>query len=284
MKNEPEVWIKGFPVPDENSHKYSRGQVAVLGGAEMTGAACLSADAAAKIGAGLVTIISPDKKSTNIYRCFKPYIIVRDDVEIYDFVLKAKEKGRVCPSIGSGLGNKDYRLLRDVILPLLDECDEILIDADGLNAFEGHSDLLFSKLHNNVVLTPHEGEFKKLFPNLAGLLADNRAEATKKAAICSNAIIVLKGHETIIATQGQDVIINDNASPYLASAGSGDVLSGLIAGLTAQGMSAFNAACAGVYMHGRASEIVGVGLVASDLIEVFPKVLKEMLGIHKKLG
>ncbi len=284
MINKPDIWIKKFPRPKESDHKYSRGQVVVLGGKDMTGAACLSADGAARVGAGLVTIISSNKESAAIYKNFRPYIIVKNNIDIDSFVVKAKSKSRICLVIGPGLGNKDYQMLRSTILSLLDEGVPIVIDADGLNAFAGQADLLFSNIHKDIVLTPHDGEFKKLFPDLAQLLGKNRAMAAQKAAELSGAVIVLKGHKTIIAAQGREAVVNYNACAYLATAGSGDVLSGAISGLIAQGMSAFDAACAGVYMHGRASEIFGAGLVASDLIEIFPKVLKEMLGIHKKLG
>ncbi len=284
MKNKPKFWIEKIPYPKESDHKYSRGQVAVLGGEIMTGAACLSADAAAKIGAGLVTIIAK-KNSLPIYKCFKPYIIARDDMDMKAFVQNAKLKGRVCPIIGPGLGDKDYRFVRSIILLLLLEQDiPMIIDADGLNAFEGRMPELLSKLHKNVILTPHDGEFKRMFPNLAKLLDSDREQAIIDAANLSNAVIVLKGSKTIIATKGRDIIVNNNASTYLATAGSGDVLSGVLGGLLTQGMSAFDAACAGVWMHGRASQIIGAGLVASDLIEEIPKVLKEMLGISKKVG
>ncbi len=274
MENTPHIWIDKLPAPKESDHKYSRGQVVILGGKDMTGAACLSADAAARVGAGLVTIIAQDKASLHVYRCFKPYIIARNDLDIAQFVKLAKLKGCICPAIGMGMGNKDYKALRNTILSLLSVADKIVIDADGLNAFEEHSRLLFSKLHENIVLTPHEGEFKRLFPDLT----------VRQAAAASNAVIVLKGHKTVIAAPDGREVINNNASAYLATAGSGDVLSGVIAGLIAQGMSAFDAACAGVYIHGKASQNIGVGLVASDLIKIFPKVLKEILGIHEKLG
>ena len=290
MKNSPELWINEFPVPTGDSHKYSRGQVAVLGGKDMTGAACLSADAAARIGAGLVTIISPKVKKSefnpvSVYRCFKSYIIVRDSISIKDFTVEALCKGRVCSVVGPGLGNKNYPEIRSEIISLLEINDNVVIDADGINAFaDGQAEYLFESLDKNVVLTPHEGEFKKLFPDLVDVLENDRMDAANRAAEISNAVIVLKGAKTVVAAKGRKAVINDMASPYLATAGSGDVLSGAIAGLIAQGMSAFDAACAAAWIHGKSAENLGVGLVASDLVEIFPKVLKEMLGIHKKLG
>lgn len=290
MKNKPSLWIENFPSPQTNAHKYNRGQVAVLGGVDMTGAACLSADAAARIGAGIVTIISPYltifQKMKMLdpllaYKVFKPYLIARNDISMNDFVKNATLKGCVCSVVGPGLGGKEYAVVRAIILSVLDQGVPIVLDADGLNAFEGHQDSLWAHTHENAVLTPHDGEFKKLFPDV---LKEDRTAAAIEAAKISNSIVVLKGTNSIIAAPDGEFVINDNALAYLATAGSGDVLSGIIAGLLSQGMSPFKAACAAVWMHGRASEIIGCGLVASDVIEIIPKILKETLGIREKLG
>ena len=284
MKNTPGLWIKNFPVPTPQDHKYSRGQVVVLGGADMTGAACLSADAAARIGAGLVTIISSSHDVLNTYRSFRSYIIVRTDVTIEEFVKAGTAKGTVASVIGPGLGNKEYKAIRDIIASVLTLNTPIVLDADGLNAFEGKTNDLWDNIHENTVITPHEGEFSKLFPDLKSLLKTDHEEAAKKAAEMSQAIVVLKGFETVIAAPNGQIIINDNASPYLATAGSGDVLSGMIAGLMGQGMNALDAACAAVWLHGKASIDLGTGLVATDLVEIIPELLKETLGIRKKVG
>lgn len=293
MKNNtPDLWIDSFPKAREQDHKYSRGQVVVLGGKDMVGAACMSADAAARVGAGLVTILSPkvsllDRALNNdplpIYKLFRSYIISLSTSSFYDFIDKANKKGAVSCVIGPGLGNRNYKSVRSLVLNSLKNKTSIVIDADGLNAFQGRHKQLFDVCHENVVLTPHEGEFKKLFPSLAETLDNDRVKATKEAARASGAVVVLKGFETIIAGNGESVI-NNNASPYLATAGSGDVLAGMISGLAAQGMVPFYAACAGVWLHGRTSELLGAGLVAEDLIENIPKVLKETLGITKKVG
>ncbi len=274
MKNTPSLWMDKFPIPKEHDHKYSRGQVVVLGAKDMTGAACLTAGAASRLGAGLVTIIAPDDQSFQIYRSFEPHIIVRRYIDIVDFTKDAKLKARVCPAVGMGIGDEDYGSLRRIVLSLLCNNDSMVIDADGLNAFAGRCDMLFSNLHKNIVLTPHDGEFSRLFGDITA----------KQAAVISNAVIVKKGYKTVIASPDGREVINKNAAPYLATAGSGDVLSGVISSLMAQGMSGFDAACAGVFIHGRASQMLGIGLVAGDLIKIFPKVLKEMLGIYKKLG
>ena len=293
MMNAPEYWQSHLPAPAEKDHKYIRGQVAVLGGVEMTGAACLAADAAARTGAGLVTIM-PGKISLlqrlmgddpmSTYQNFRPYIIVRKNERMIDFVKDEQKKTRrVVPVIGPGLGNKEYEIVRTIILSLLKEEVPLVLDADGLNAFIGYADVLLKNLHKDVILTPHDGEFLKLFPQLTGVLNENRKNAAEQAASLSASTIVLKGAKTIIAAREQETVINDNASPYLATAGSGDVLAGIMAGLVAQGMPPFGAACAGVWIHGRASQIIGAGLVACDIIEKIPEILKETLGIRKKL-
>jgi len=296
-ENIPELWADQVPVAKAQDNKYTRGQVAVLGGDEMTGAACLAADAAARVGAGLVTIIAQKRsilQSLNpnapdplpVYKNFRPYIIARRNSDMSTYVDKAKKKGRVASVIGPGLGNNAYKRVRSEIFDVLNiEDAPLVIDADGLNAFAGEaeSENLCKGVHNQTVLTPHEGEFKKLFPQLAETLKNDRQSAAMEAArLLFGGVLVLKGHETIIAQyvhSKERMLINKVANPYLASAGTGDVLSGLIAGLMAQGMSAFQAAAAGVWMHGKASQNIGVGLVAEDLIKNIPRVLKEMLGI-----
>ncbi len=294
IENTPQLWASQIPVPNAQDHKYKRGQVAVLGGDEMTGAACLAADAAARSGAGLVTLIAQKQSILEmlnpgsvdpllIYRSFRPYIIARRNYKIE----KAQEKGRVACIIGPGLGDNSYNNVRSVILDLLNkgEGTPIVVDADGLNAFLGDNENknLCKAAHPQCVLTPHEGEFQKLFPHLAGTVKTDRYDAVSQAVrLLSGGVLVLKGHQTIIAQyrNGEEqVLVNKISSPYLATAGSGDVLSGLIAGFMAQGMPGFQAAAASVWMHGKASQNLGAGLVAQDLVKNIPVVLKEILGI-----
>ena len=293
-ENTPDIWINSVPVASPQDHKYTRGQVAVLGGDEMTGAACLTAYAAAKSGAGLVTLIAQKQSLLQIlnphtidplliYRSFRPYIIAHRGYKIEE----AEKKGRVACVIGPGLGNKAYKNVRGVILDILKkgEGTPIVVDADGLNAFLGDNNnkSLCHAAHEQCVLTPHEGEFQKLFPHLANTVKEDRYDAVSQAIrLLSGGVLVLKGHETIIAQHmhgEENILINKVASPFLATAGSGDVLSGIIAGLMAQGMPGFQAAAAGVWMHGKAAQNLGFGLVAEDLVKNIPVVLKEMLGI-----
>ncbi|MFP4098828.1 MAG: NAD(P)H-hydrate dehydratase [Alphaproteobacteria bacterium] len=299
--NRQEHWIDLIPRAGEEDHKYTRGQVFVAGGRDMTGAACLAADAAAKAGAGLVNIVVLRLKFHEIinphiidplpvYKGFRPYIITRRCPDIVALLCQAQIKGRAVGVIGPGLGSNDYKEIRRIILHALEgSCGQpvipIVLDADGLNAFGGdaYRAHLYRAVHSSAVLTPHDGEFKKLFPSLSSLLKDNREKAAYDAAqMLDGGVLVLKGHNTIIAQQADGevhMVVNNVTSPYLATAGSGDVLSGVIAGLMAQGMPAFQAGAAGVWIHGKAAQNIGLGLVAADLIDNIPEVLKEMLGI-----
>lgn len=301
-ENIPELWIDLISLPKEQDHKYTRGQVVVMGGEEMTGAACLAADMAAKSGAGMVTIIAPKRSLFHclnpntidplpIYKNFRPYIIARREPEISDFIDIARKKGKVVGVIGPGLGDKDYAHVRRTVLDVLGKGKDVplVIDADGLNAFMGNQEnkKLCEAMHSQCVLTPHEGEFCKLFPHLVETLGQDRQDAAMRGAnFLSGGVLVLKGSETIIAQATQDeerIFVNKVASPHLATAGSGDVLAGLIAGLIAQGMPAFEAAASGVWIHGKTAQNIGIGLVAEDLIKNIPGVLKEILGISKKV-
>ena len=289
MQNTPELWLQSFPVPGENDHKYSRGQVAVLGGMEMTGASCLAAHAASRIGAGYVIIVSPTFEfllkdgvlnPTPIYRSFMPHLIVREGMSFMDYVRQAERKGVCIPLIGPGLGTDDATIRR-IAITAMKRGKPVILDADALNAFEGHFNDLLSALHLDVIITPHEGEFRRLFPDLKD---KPREEAILLATEKVPCVIVLKGAQTLIARHGQEVVVNTISSPYLASAGTGDVLSGMIAGLCAQGMSVFEAACAGVWAHGRAGQISGPGLIAGDLPLQIPQILQEVLGFKQKLS
>jgi NAD(P)H-hydrate epimerase len=146
------------------------------------------------------------------------------------------------------------------------------LDADALTAYKDDPDALFAQLHDGCVLTPHEGEFERLFPGLLDA-SSSKVEATRVAAVRSGAVVLLKGGDTVIASPSQKAAINANAPAFLATAGAGDVLSGFISGLLAQGMTGFDAACAGAWLHGDAASRFGPGLIAEDLPEILPKSL-----------
>ncbi|MCD8496929.1 MAG: NAD(P)H-hydrate dehydratase [Alphaproteobacteria bacterium] len=205
---------------------------------ELTGATRLAAESCARIGAGMVTVLSPPKV-LDVYRiALPPHIVVRGDIKWWD--------DRVNAVLYGPGGMASVPRLRDV---------PTVIDADGLGR-------LPKKLHERCVLTPHEGEFARAFPEIKG----SREERALAAAQKTGAIIVLKGAETLIAHPDGRVTINRHASPYLATAGAGDVLAGMITGLCAQGMEPYLAACAAVWMHGDAAIKIGPGLVAPDLL------------------
>ncbi|MGC1413214.1 MAG: NAD(P)H-hydrate dehydratase [Acetobacteraceae bacterium] len=254
--NLPELWR--LPVPGSHSHKYSRGHVTVVGGAAMTGAARLSADAARRGGAGLVTIAAMG--SGDVYRAGSPGLLV-SEAPLAELLQDERRNVWVC---GPGLGPEAAR----ATLPLLLSAGRrVVADADVFSAFAGDPDAL----RGAAVLTPHAGEFARAFGN-AGV---DRVQAVRAAATRTGAAVLLKGADTIIAAPDGKVAINASAPPWLATAGSGDVLAGLIAGLLAEGMSPWEAAAAGAFLHGRAGVIAGQGLVAEDLLPAITKALVE---------
>ena len=288
QNNTPDLWIHNFPQPDENSHKYKRGSSVIFGAPSLTGSSRLSASACSRL-CGAVTVCAP-QGTGDIYRTsLPPQIMVRDfqgDIPEYyfsDYRVKSLIAGP-----GGGYGDE---FLRNIAYRAWEQkhLNGLVLDAEGFKAWRGDLIEGFSAFVNiPTIVTPHEGEFEYVFGAASerhqDIMQGEPIERAQKAAEFLNAIVVLKGHETIIAMAGRDPVVNKNASPYLATAGSGDVLSGMIGGLLAAGMLPFDAACAAVWIHGETSKICGPGMVASDISEKIPKVLKEMLGIEKKVG
>jgi len=236
----------------------------------MTGAARLAARAAQRAGAGLVTIAAPSSMLP-VYACSLESVIVRpcDSAQNWQDLIE----DRHCPAllIGPGLGVGATQ--RDDVLRALAAKRPTVVDADGLTSFEDNPSILFEALHDQCVLTPHEGEFIRLFPNMSGDRV-GRAQAAAKLAKC---VVVLKGSETVIADPFGQTVVNHNAPSCLATAGAGDVLSGILLGLIAQGMPVFLATAAAVWMHGRCAYAYGPGLIAEDIVSEIPSVLKEIL-------
>ena len=254
--NLPELWR--LPTIEAQSHKYSRGHVTVVGGAAMTGAARLAADAARRGGAGLVTIAASG--DGNVYRGGSPGILV-SEASLTELLEDQRRHVWVC---GPGLGPDAAR----ATLPLLLAAGRCVVaDADVFTAFAGEPDAL----RGAAVLTPHAGEFARAFGG-PGL---DRVAAVRSAAARTGAAVLLKGADTIVAAPDGKVAINASAPPWLATAGSGDVLAGLIAGLLAQGMAPWDAAAAGAWLHGRAAAFVGKGLVSEDLLPAITSALVE---------
>jgi ADP-dependent NAD(P)H-hydrate dehydratase / NAD(P)H-hydrate epimerase len=246
--NRPGSWR--LPQPTPEGHKYARGHASVLGGAEMTGAARLAAEAARRVGAGLVSIAAPWGGAA-VYRTGAPGTIVVEDTLEH---LLADERRHVWVC-GPGLG---AAAAREALPRLLGAGRAVVADADSFTAFAGQPDAL----KGAAVLTPHSGEFGRVF----GAPGADRLEAVRAAAARTGAVVVLKGADTIIAAPDGRAAINANAPPWLATAGSGDVLAGLVGGLIAQGLDPWDAACAGVFVHGETGRRAGPGLIAEDLL------------------
>jgi NAD(P)H-hydrate epimerase len=173
--------------------------------------------------------------------------------------------------LGPGNGISDRT--KDNVLQVLASGRAAVLDADGLSCFADSPESLFKAVQSNVVLTPHDGEFTRLFPNITG---GTRLERARAGAEASGCIVVLKGADSVIAAPDGRAAINTNAPPTLATAGSGDVLAGIIGGLLAQGMPAFEAACAGVWLHGQSALNFGPGLIAEDIPEFIPLALEDL--------
>lgn len=267
--NSPALWQENLPWPAEASHKYSRGHVLVQGGTSShTGAAKMAARAALRAGAGAVTVLC-DRFSQPIYAASFQAIMTRvsEDEAVFATIIQDKRVSAFL--IGPGAGVSEYTKTR-VWMGL--SCKKpMVLDADALTVFSPHPQELFSALHKNCVLTPHEGEFARLFD-----LVGDRVARAAHAAKQSGAVLVLKGAETVIAAPDGRVAVNRMTSPFLATAGSGDVLGGIIAGLLAGGMPAFLAACAGVWLHGKAGSDFGPGLIAEDIPDLLPAVLSSL--------
>ena len=252
FRNLPGLW--SLPALPVDSHKYRRGHVTVLGGSDMTGAARLAADAARRAGAGLVTIAA--RSRADVYRVGAPGALV-SEAPMTELLADDRRKVWIC---GPGLG---VSAARESLPALLAANRQVVGDADVFSAFADNPD----GLAGSAVLTPHAGEFARTF----GPPGPDRVSAARAAATRTGAVVVLKGPDTIIAEPGGRVAINDSAPSWLATAGSGDVLAGLIGGLLAQGMPPWDAACAAVWLHGRCAVHAGMGLVVEDLLPALPR-------------
>lgn len=272
MNNDPPaLWRALFPVPSSDIHKYRRGHAVILGGNRMTGAARLAAMAAMRSGAGLCTIVA-GKETGAIYRAGPPHILY-ESLNADGFAGHLADSRRNAVLLGPGFGREEDEFLQKSVLETLSGDRAAVLDADALTVFEDREGPLFDALHENCILTPHHGEFARLFPGGAG---GDPVAAACMAARRAGAVIVLKGASTVIAHPDGRYALNRHATPYLATAGAGDVLAGIILGLVAQGMPAFDAACAAAWIHGEAGLRFGPGLVAPDLIEQIPGILREL--------
>jgi NAD(P)H-hydrate epimerase len=268
FENDPRLWIADLPRPHDGSNKYTRGHALIFGGYPMTGAARMAARAAARAGAGLTTLAVPEI-ALPIYAATLTSIMVQCLATPEDFDRVLKDQHISALLIGPGAGASQETRTR--VLAMLATGRPTLLDADAITAFQDDPPALDRAIVGPCVLTPHDGEFRRLFDP-----GGDKLTRTRRAALRSGAIIVLKGSDTVIAAPDGRVVINANAPPTLATAGSGDVLSGIGLGLLAQGMNPFLAAAAAVWLHGAAGTEFGPGLIAEDLPDLLPCVLRRL--------
>jgi len=266
FENDPALWLSILPKPEDSGNKYTMGHALISGGYPMTGAAKMSARAAARSGAGLVTIAVPEI-AFPIYAASLTSIMVHPLAAPEDFNKILDDKRLSAFLIGPGAGTGEQTRRR--VLSILKTSRNTVIDADAITAFKDNPPSLDKAITGPCVITPHEGEFSRLFDFKGDKLTRVRAAAKR-----SGAIIVLKGTDTVIAAPDGRAIINSNAPPTLATAGSGDVLSGIVLGLLAQGMEPFLAAAAAVWLHGAAATEFGPKLMAEDLPNLLPGVFR----------
>ena len=296
--NRPEFWLSDWPLLRSDAHKYTRGHAVVVSGPpENTGAARLGARGALRIGAGLVTVATP-LASFPVNAVHLTAIMLKA-FEVPGGLAKILEDKRL-NAVLIGPGCSIGAATREMVEIVLRSDAAAVLDADALTSFveagrrldDGQSfgylrtreappainaEMLFSAIKARgdkpVVLTPHEGEFKRLF----GALPGSKLDRARVAAKLSGAVVILKGPDTVIASPDGRAAINENAPPWLATAGSGDVLAGYVVGLLAQGMPAYQAACAAVWLHGECARKFGPGLIAEDLPEMLPHVLPDLM-------
>lgn len=259
-ENAPTLWSGALRWPDRIAHKHQRGRLAVVsGGIANTGAARLAAQAGLRAGAGLVTIHCPPS-ALMVVASGIAAVMCSSFTDAADLMAQTQRADAVV--IGPAAGVNVHT--RANVEALLGAGRRLVLDADALTVFAGEADLLRNHVRAPAVLTPHVGEFERLFPGLLASAA-TKIEAARQAAAMTGAVVLLKGPDTVIAAPDGRAVVNTHATPFLATAGSGDVLAGVIGGLIAQGVDAFAATCAAAWMHGDAGLRAGAGMTAEDL-------------------
>ena len=267
-ENDPGLWRAALPRAQIAGNKYTRGHALLYGGYPMTGAARMAARAAARMGAGLTSIAVP-QIAFPVYAATLTSIMVQPLAQDEDWSRLLLDARYSAFLIGPGAGVNDGT--RHRALELLATARPVLLDADAISVFAAKTDELAQAIRGACVITPHDGEFARIFQVKGDKLARARGAARQ-----SGAIVVLKGADTVIAAPDGRAVVNTNAPASLATAGSGDVLGGMILGLLAQGMDAFWASAAAVWIHGAAAGVFGPGLLAEDLPDLLPAVLRQL--------
>jgi hydroxyethylthiazole kinase-like uncharacterized protein yjeF len=283
FRNVPKLWAKNFPIPRVDGHKYARGHAVVVSGEiSSTGAARLAARGALRAGAGLVTIASP-RAALAVNAAASLAVMVRPVDGAAEFTVFMSDPRRNVAVLGPGGGVG--REMQDMVVAALAMDCAVVLDADALTSFCEHPEGLLAAIRTHpggaTVLTPHGGEFSRLFGGLPEILqAGSKLAQARQAAAQTGAIVLIKGPDTVVAAPDGRAAVADNGPPWLASAGSGDVLAGLVAGLLAQGMPGFEAAAAAVWLHGEAGSAAGPGLIAEDLPEMLPRLYRRLFAEH----
>jgi NAD(P)H-hydrate epimerase len=278
FENDPALWADAMPVLLPDGNKYTRGHALVWGGWPTTGAARMAARAAARVGAGLTTVAVPEA-ALPVYAAALTSVMVSAVARPEDLerLLADRRISALLIGPGAGLGPQT----RAHVLAMLKAGRATVLDADALSSFKDDAPSLFAAIQGACVLTPHEGEFTRLFAGVVDARGDKLARA-RAAARASGAIVILKGSDTVVAAPDGQAIINTNAPPTLATAGAGDVLGGMVLGLLAQGVAPFLASAAAVWLHGAAAAQFGPGLLAEDLPDRLPAGFRRLVRLRAR--
>ncbi|MEQ3650944.1 NAD(P)H-hydrate dehydratase [Hyphomonas sp.] len=276
LENSPLLWGRNLPQPGQGSHKHARGHLAVVSGnAASTGAARLAGRAGLRAGAGLVTLLSPpDAVAVNASHLTAIMLKEVANAEQIRETIESASTVILGPAAGINTGT------RKNVECLLSTAAKAVLDADALTVFADDQNALYKQLRTDDLITPHVGEFKRIFGDLLDTEV-NKVEATRKAAQMAGCVVLLKGPDTVIAKPDGMAIVNTHATRWLATAGSGDVLAGIAGGLMAQGVDTFTAAAMASWLHGEAGRRVGAGLISEDLEAQLPDILSALHGEHR---
>jgi len=272
-ENSPDLWIKQFPWKKFSGHKYSRGRVIVYGGQKaFIGATILSAQAALRTGTGSVKILCSDD-TIQTYSLKFPSVLKTEVNDIYELEKFLNKEKITSMLIGPGAGSN--KKIKEITKLILKKVKYVVLDADALTCFKGDLKSLYSLLDKNKIITPHLGEFYKIFPKIKKNISNIEKVQNASKLVKSN--IILKGPNTIIASHDKKIVINVHSSSELAVIGSGDVLSGLIVSLVGKKkMNPFLSGCAATWLHGDIAKNYGKGLIAEDIVRGIPSALKRL--------